>query len=76
MRTTLALDDDILQAARDIAEARSQSLGEVISDLVRRALQPGSQSRVEIADDGLPVIRAGTPTTITSQDVTRALEEE
>jgi hypothetical protein len=35
MRTTLDLDDDILAAARSIAEARKQTMGKVVSDLVR-----------------------------------------
>lgn len=76
MRTTLALDDDVLAAARDIAAARSESLGAVISDLVRRGLKPAAGSRVETADDGIPVIRASGSMTITSEDVARALDDE
>lgn len=40
MRTTLAIDDDVLAAARAIAEHRGRSLGEVLSDLARRSLLP------------------------------------
>lgn len=40
MRTTLAIDDDVLAAARQLAARRRSSLGEVISDLAREALQP------------------------------------
>lgn len=76
MRTTLALDDDVLAAARDIAAARSQSLGAVVSDLVRRALKPAAASRVEFAADGLPAIRASEPLIISSEDVARALDDE
>ena len=43
MRTTLTIDDDVLLAARDIAEAHSRTLGGVISDLARQALAPQSQ---------------------------------
>ncbi len=39
MRTTLKLDPEILSAARQIAAARSQSIGEVISELARRGLE-------------------------------------
>lgn len=38
MRTTLAIDDDILMAARSLAERESKTIGEVISDLARQAL--------------------------------------
>lgn len=38
MRTTLAVDDDILSAARDLARARGVTVGKVISDLAREAL--------------------------------------
>lgn len=40
MRTTLAIDDDVLMAARHMAEAQRRTLGEVISDLARQALTP------------------------------------
>ena len=39
MRTTLAIDDDVLEAARGLAERDQKSLGEVISGLARKALQ-------------------------------------
>lgn len=38
MRTTLTLDDDILESARAIAEVRGVSIGAVISDLARASL--------------------------------------
>lgn len=39
VRTTLDLDDDILQAAKELARASGTTAGQVISDLARRALQ-------------------------------------
>ena len=43
MRTTLEIDDDILQAAKDLAQSRGSTAGRVISDLARQALaQPAS----------------------------------
>ena len=38
MRTTLDIADDVLQAARELAQRESKTIGEMISDLVRRAL--------------------------------------
>ncbi len=40
MRTTLALADDVYEAAKTLAEASGRSLGEVVSDLARRGLSP------------------------------------
>jgi hypothetical protein len=73
MRTTLNIDDDVVAAARELAEGESRSLGSVISELARRGLTP---ARVE-SEDGLPVIRVppGTPA-ITPSMVRRALDED
>jgi hypothetical protein len=38
MRTTLDLDDDVLAAARSIASVRKQTMGKVVSDLLRQSL--------------------------------------
>ena len=73
MRTTLDIDDDVVAAARELAEGERRSLGSVISELARRGVTPG---RVE-ADGDLPVIRmpAGT-LPITPEMVRRALDED
>ena len=42
MRTTLTLDPDVLAAARALAEARGQTMGQVISELARRGLASAS----------------------------------
>ncbi len=51
MRTTLLIDDDILNAARAIAEQTQRSLGAVVSDLARRGLKPRPEAP---ARSGLP----------------------
>ena len=38
MRTTLDIDDDVLQAAKERASREGSTAGKVISDLARRAL--------------------------------------
>jgi hypothetical protein len=38
MRTTVDLEEDVLLAAKDIAKQRNNTLGQVLSDLVRQAL--------------------------------------
>lgn len=46
MRTTLSIDDDVLMAARERARRTGRPLGEVISELARKALT-GSASETE-----------------------------
>ena len=40
MRTTLEIDDDLLQAVRNLALRQRRTCGEVVSDLLRKALMP------------------------------------
>ena len=63
MRTTLAIDDDVLLAAKGLAAQEHKSLGEVISTLVRQALRPaaghgGSRNGIKllpVRGDAMPV---------------------
>lgn len=59
MRTTLDLDDDVLQAAKEIAARRGKTAGQVLSELARKALEPKQAGRVR---NGVPVLprRPGT----------------
>jgi hypothetical protein len=63
MRTALAIDDDVMQAARVLARQQGSSLGAVISALARRALSTpsapaamGGQLR-----NGLPLLARSAP---------------
>jgi hypothetical protein len=38
MRTTLDIDDDVLQAAKELAASQRSTAGKVLSDLARKAL--------------------------------------
>ena len=40
MRTTINLDDDVLAAAKKLARERASTLGQTLSDIARRGLQP------------------------------------
>lgn len=73
MRTTLAIDDDVLEEARLIAAAENRSVGAVISMLARRSLRPTPLAD----DDGFPVFDvAEDAPVITSHHVARALDDE
>ncbi len=62
MRTTLDIDDDVLQAAKELANSRRTTAGKVLSDLARKALEPGG--RRTTLRNGVPVLprrRRGSP---------------
>jgi hypothetical protein len=73
MRTTLSIDDDVLEAARGLAEARRISLGEAVSTLARDGMREiglrRSASGILVFDvpDHFP--------RVTDEDVDRALAD-
>jgi hypothetical protein len=74
MRTTLAIDDDVLAAAKEMAASERRSVGEVISALARRAMRPAQSSRATRNGVPLLAVRPGAPR-VTSELV-RQLGEE
>ncbi len=74
MRTTLAIDDDVLAAAKELADFQRKSIGEVISTLARTALTPRPSTHE--TRNGIPLLeRRGTGVLVTSELV-RQLDEE
>lgn len=72
MRTTLAIDDDVLDDARELAATQGRSIGAVISDLARRSLAPVGI----VVRNGLPVFDVPDDApAISPEDVARALDE-
>lgn len=73
MRTTVTLDDDVLDLARLRARLRSESLGRTLSDLLRRGLDAAMP--VEEVD-GLVVFRLPTDSPPVTTAEVRRLENE
>ena len=73
MRTTLSLDDDVLQEVKAYARSRHVPIGKAVSDLVRRGLHAPLRTRIvngfHVAD--LP---PDTPP-VTSEDVKKLLDQ-
>ena len=66
MRTTLAIDDDILAAAKHLAERDRKTVGEVISLLARQGLARASRG-TKTERNGVPLLprrRGETPVTL------------
>ena len=59
MRTTLDIDDDILQAAKEIAATEGRTAGKVLSELARKGLTPVRQ-KVRVRN-GVPLLPPRAP---------------
>jgi hypothetical protein len=53
VRTTLDIDDDVLQAVKELAEVRGLTAGQALSALARQALTPARAARTR---NGIPVL--------------------
>jgi len=54
MRTTLDIDEDVLQAAKEIAAGRQRTAGQVLSELARKGLA-GTEGSARIRN-GVPLL--------------------
>ena len=74
VRTTLDVDDDVLQAAKEIAANRGTTAGRVLSDLARKALAPSRSARIRNGVPLMPRRRRGQPRP-TMESVNRLRDE-
>ena len=73
MRTTLTLDDDILELAARQAKLRGVSLGKAVSDLLRRGLTAATPSQ---AKDGLVMFQLPKDSPKVTTEEVRRFETE
>ena len=75
MRTTLDIDDDVLQAAKELGGMQKKTAGQILSELARTALAPVPQSRARVRN-GVPLLpsQPGAPL-MTMADVNRLRDE-
>ena len=75
MRTTLDIDDDVLQAAKELGEMKKKTAGQMLSELARRALAPAPQSKMRVRN-GVPLLPSRPDAPImTMADVNRLRDE-
>ena len=74
MKTTLNIDDEILEAARSIAGERNLSVGAAVSELARRGLRPTAQ--VGRKRSGFPVFEISHAGTVLTLDRVRKHEDD
>ena len=73
MRATLAIDDDVLTAARAIARQTGKTIGEVVSELGRRSLWPPAALAER---NGIPLLTARKKGVMVTPEIVNALRDE
>jgi hypothetical protein len=73
VRTTLAIDDDVLSAAKAIARVRNRTVGQVVSELARNSLRPPAAAAER---NGVPLLPVRNPNAVVTLDIVNALRDE
>jgi hypothetical protein len=74
MRTTLTIDDDILAAAKDLADSQQKTVGAVLSSLARKGLMPAMP--VPDTRNGIPQLPIQPGAGISTPELIRQLMDE
>ena len=74
MRTTLAIDDDVLAAAKGLAARQKKTLGAVVSELARQSLRPPAASAK--SRSGVPLIPRSANAGPVTLEAVNALRDE
>ena len=76
MRTTLDIDEDLLNAAKELAARQKVSVGRAISGLLRQSLSPSAKpAKARRGKAGFPTLPPGKRV-VTLADVDRLRDEE
>ena len=73
MRTTLTIADDVLIAAKALAQQTNRTIGEVVSDLARAALRPKIQP---LERNRIPLLPVRNPDAIVTPESVNALRDD
>jgi hypothetical protein len=74
MRTTLSIDDDVLTAAKGLAQRQHKTVGEVLSTLARQALRPAVPSQA--VRNGIPLLSSKVAAAPVTPELVNQLRDE
>ena len=74
MRTTLDIDADLLQAAKEIAALHRKTSGHVVSELLRKALHPASAS--QRVRNGVPLLTRRPGARVLTMELVNQLRDD
>ena len=75
MRTTLAIDDDVLAVAKSLASRQGKTVGEVVSSLARQGLARG-RAKGQSVRNGLPLLAVRQPGKPVTLELVNQLRDE
>ncbi|MEE9395842.1 MAG: hypothetical protein V3V31_02400 [Methylococcales bacterium] len=73
MRTTISLDEDIIESARYLAKQNHSTLGKTISDLARKGLQATHSYELK---NNFPVFKVSENSPVITPEDVKKLEDE
>lgn len=73
MKATLAIDDDVFEAAKAMAERQHKSVDEIISTLARRSLE---EARPWETRNGIPLLPKRPNGRAVTMEIVNALRDE
>jgi hypothetical protein len=78
MRTTLDIEDDVLQAAKELAKREGGTAGQIISALARQALRDpsGKSKKAFVYKNGVPVLPHRDGEIITMEHIQNIMDQE
>lgn len=74
MRTTLDIDEDVLESAKELAAKRGSTAGRVLSELARIALAP--RDRAARRRNGVPILPKQRGTRVVTPGIVNRLRDE
>lgn len=74
MRTTLDIDEDVLESAKELAAKRGTTAGRILSELARSALTPrGGDTRKR---NGVPILAKRRGAQLVTPEIVNRLRDE
>ncbi|HKM99270.1 MAG TPA: hypothetical protein VJX23_02050 [Candidatus Binataceae bacterium] len=74
MRTTLDIDEDVLETAKELAARRGTTAGRVLSELARSALAPRDKSSRK--RNGVPILPSRKRAGLVTPEIVNRLRDE
>lgn len=75
MRTTLEIDDDVIQHARELARLKNHGVGKAISELARRGLKLDDEPKLAF-EHGIPVWQHAPGAVPVTSELVRNLSDD
>ena len=75
MRTTIDIEEQVLTVAKERARLQGVTLGTMLTQLIRRGLEPDEKPKFEMRD-GIPVLMHSRPPAPVTTDMVRQLLDE